>query len=509
MPGSKRNLKYDEYMNQLLGKTSDRLADIFASEYKFASAPGAMEIYVVEGEELFVTIRPDRRAQKVDKFNWLCSCEYSSTMQLPCRHSMLNRKNVWRLFKIPYSSISRAVKQLKQITDLEKFKSAQDVFNRISIEISDLRTRKFQAAITHLEKRCQYLRQGDATMPYRTPTVEPGIKVPPAQESKATSVAGKDTEKAGASEESDIGDEDAEEEVVAKPEVSPFNLRAKRVGRLKKNKKTRNPEKKLRQEGVSRCEVEKRSSSTPPLVELSSFLSTFEIRYIRHRVKKMDVTKRLPDSSCKPFRLSESLVRTALDTIEKVIPSHETMGLRSCQSATEVCWVINIDGVGVFTHTYKSWRCSLCGVCRIFAPTEGTVTPDAAEIAGKILSSWPCARVERFASDFTLEWTHVYCVRLIQRQRDRCLYQKVSHQILEQHYDHSTSAEDTGLDERQTHFTADAELRGRSNRTVCVHAVEHQLQALDMPRTGFLEKDYLLLRQHGYAVTPQHVGRTS
>ncbi|KAG6941596.1 hypothetical protein JG687_00019558, partial [Phytophthora cactorum] len=106
MPGSKRNVKYDEYMNQLLGKTSDRLADIFASEYKFASAPGAMEICVVEDEELFVTIRPDRRAQKVDKFNWLCSCEFSSTMQLPCRHSMLNRKNVWRLFKIPYSSIS-------------------------------------------------------------------------------------------------------------------------------------------------------------------------------------------------------------------------------------------------------------------------------------------------------------------------------------------------------------------------------------------------------------------
>ncbi|KAG6957080.1 hypothetical protein JG688_00011136 [Phytophthora aleatoria] len=89
----------------------------------------------------------------------------------------------------------------------------------------------------------------------------------------------------------------------------------------------------------------------------------------------MDVKKRLPDSSCKPFRLSESLVRTALDTIEKAIPSHETMGLRRCQSATEECWVINIDGVGVFTHTYKLWRCSLCGVCRIFAPTEGTVTP--------------------------------------------------------------------------------------------------------------------------------------
>ncbi|KAG3134195.1 hypothetical protein PC128_g26237 [Phytophthora cactorum] len=83
-------------------------------------------------------------------------------------------------------------------------------------------------------------------MPYCTPTVEPGIKVPPTQESKATSVAGKDTEKAGASEGSDIGDEDAEEEVVAKPEVSPLNRRAKRVGRPKKNKKKQTPRKEIK-----------------------------------------------------------------------------------------------------------------------------------------------------------------------------------------------------------------------------------------------------------------------
>ncbi|KAF1783625.1 Ulp1 protease family, C-terminal catalytic domain [Phytophthora cactorum] len=35
----------------------------------------------------------------------------------------------------------------------------------------------------------------------------------------------------------------------------------------------------------------------------------------------------------------------------------------------------------------------------------------AAEIADKALGSWPCARLEGFGSDFTLEWAHVYCVR--------------------------------------------------------------------------------------------------
>ncbi|KAG3140169.1 hypothetical protein PI124_g9504 [Phytophthora idaei] len=55
MPGSKRNHRYNGDSNQLLGMTNDWLADIFSSEYKFAAAQGAMDSYVVEDEELFVT----------------------------------------------------------------------------------------------------------------------------------------------------------------------------------------------------------------------------------------------------------------------------------------------------------------------------------------------------------------------------------------------------------------------------------------------------------------------
>ncbi|KAF1789452.1 hypothetical protein GQ600_1903 [Phytophthora cactorum] len=77
----------------------------------------------------------------------------------------------------------------------------------------------------------------------------------------------------------------------------------------------------------------------------------------------MTVEKRLPDSSCKPFRLSESVVRTALETIEKVIPLNEAMDLTNSQSASE-----DVDA------QFKD---------------DG-----AAEIAEKMLSSWPCARLE-------------------------------------------------------------------------------------------------------------------
>ncbi|KAG4241566.1 hypothetical protein PC116_g10512 [Phytophthora cactorum] len=106
MPGSKRNHNFNDGMNQLLGMSNDWLVDVFSSEYKFASAPGTMDSYVVEDDELFVTLRRDRRVHKVDKFNWLCSCELSSTVPLPCRHSMLYRKLVCGLFMILFASIS-------------------------------------------------------------------------------------------------------------------------------------------------------------------------------------------------------------------------------------------------------------------------------------------------------------------------------------------------------------------------------------------------------------------
>ncbi|KAF1789976.1 hypothetical protein GQ600_21617 [Phytophthora cactorum] len=48
------------------------------------------------------------------------------------------------------------------MSNLENFKSAQDAFNHISNELSDVPPRKSEAAIVNLEKWCQNLRQGDS-----------------------------------------------------------------------------------------------------------------------------------------------------------------------------------------------------------------------------------------------------------------------------------------------------------------------------------------------------------
>ncbi|KAF1789131.1 hypothetical protein GQ600_3769 [Phytophthora cactorum] len=300
------------------------------------------------------------------------------------------------------------------MSSLEKFKSAQAVFNRISDELSDLPTSKFQAAIINLEKWCQNLRQGDVamtsevTMPAsESPSGEPTLSLLHKNQRKTQ-----------------------RKMIRLKKSVQP---RARRVGRPKKDKKAENQMRNqgrkeynrgsklrnaVRGDDVVRVE-EFLKTSMPPLVELSSFITIFEIRYRGYRANKMTVEKRLPDSSCKPFRLSESVVRTALETIEKVIPLNEAMDLTNSQSASEECWVITIDGVGNFTHK-QIMAMHLAKVCTdgmscyswLVSSVDAQFKDDgAAEIAEKMLSSWPCARLEGFDSDFTLEWAHVYCVR--------------------------------------------------------------------------------------------------
>ncbi|KAG3065396.1 hypothetical protein PI124_g22377 [Phytophthora idaei] len=70
-----------------------------------------------------------------------------------------------------------------------------------------------------------------------SPNGESDIEVPPTQESNAGLTPDDKTDE---SNEPAIGDADGEEPAAAKPEISPFNPRAKRVGRPKKDKKAEN-----------------------------------------------------------------------------------------------------------------------------------------------------------------------------------------------------------------------------------------------------------------------------
>ncbi|KAE9314365.1 hypothetical protein PR003_g19264 [Phytophthora rubi] len=157
---------------------------MFLPEYKFAVDPVTIGSYDVEDEELFVALRRDGRSHRVDKFNWTCTCEFYTTMQLPCRHAMMYRKHVAGMLTIPWlraghldedllevdipiriSTGTDDRKSKKRMTERDKYKSVQNVFNRITSEMTELPEAKFQAALDGLDIWWGNLRQGDIELP--------------------------------------------------------------------------------------------------------------------------------------------------------------------------------------------------------------------------------------------------------------------------------------------------------------------------------------------------------
>ncbi|KAJ8522136.1 hypothetical protein ON010_g17730 [Phytophthora cinnamomi] len=68
-PGIKRSINYGEEMNQLLGMTSEWLADVVVKEYKFVTCVEAFNNCTIDDEVLFVTLRRGGQAHQVDKFD--------------------------------------------------------------------------------------------------------------------------------------------------------------------------------------------------------------------------------------------------------------------------------------------------------------------------------------------------------------------------------------------------------------------------------------------------------
>ncbi|KAE9297753.1 hypothetical protein PF001_g16258 [Phytophthora fragariae] len=306
---------------------------MFLLEYKFAVDPVTIGSYDVEDEELFVALRRDGRSHRVDKFNWTCTCELYTTMQLPCRHAMMYRKHVAGMLTIPYALVPERwlragtldlyllevnipiristgtddLKSKKRVTERDKYKSVQNVFNRITSEMTELPEAKFQAALDGLEIWWGNLRQGDIELPGPdkdskqitasdeglTPTQVTAHVQTDGLEEKDDKVhmqiekkkRGGGQKKMRASDQSAMNAANMETTF----DMGPFNPRAKRVGRPTKNRaaeqvnvskerkdyntgaKLRNA---LRGEDVVKVEGYLKTCK-PPLKELLSFFENF------------------------------------------------------------------------------------------------------------------------------------------------------------------------------------------------------------------------------------------
>jgi len=261
------------------------------------------------------------------------------------------------------------------MTEREKFKSAQNVFNRITAELTDLPDSKFQAALDTLESWWSGLRQGDVAMPANAGSARktdtavaesqatPDEEEPPIQITKST-VESDDDEKGNAVHVGTV--ENMPPKPSRKPQqkkMKPFNPR-KRNGRQRKDRATESAKisearkayrdgvklrNALRGDDVTSIE-EFIKSCEPPLKDVTSFINTLEVRKGKWKVDISCVEKRTPVFVTLSYRLQQSLVIEALSLIERRTPFGDAMDLTTPADPTEECWVVKIDGVGDVTQ---------------------------------------------------------------------------------------------------------------------------------------------------------------
>ncbi|EGZ26515.1 hypothetical protein PHYSODRAFT_320450 [Phytophthora sojae] len=164
MPGTLRDASYPEELNVALGMTTrwDNGATI--------------------------TVQSEENEYLLEKEGWVCDCEFSQTMKLPCRHAMVYRKVCGSPFIIPFSSISPrwfgqnriSQQELMEVenpfvaklykghpaasagslSEAEKYRRSQQTFGRISSELVRCDDTVFESAMKQIDKWWYDLRQG-------------------------------------------------------------------------------------------------------------------------------------------------------------------------------------------------------------------------------------------------------------------------------------------------------------------------------------------------------------
>ncbi|KAJ8535089.1 hypothetical protein ON010_g13649 [Phytophthora cinnamomi] len=327
-PGTQRNIKYEE-LNQFLGMTSLWLADVFMTEYKFGKEVDAKATYTMEDDDLWL------RVGVLD--------EELPALEIPLR----------------ISTGSDEVKRKKQMTEQDKYKSVQEVFNRITVELTDLPEEKFNSALENLESWWSKLHQGDTAMA----SSEGDVAMPASgtvgdsaeSELPPTQVAEReekdDQVHTTPGETSPTSTKKAKKSIKAFTERirhgRPRKDRAAAAAQIRQARNEYNKGVKLRNavRGDDVVDVEEFvKTRQPPLAELSSFINTFEVSHYKHAKKALSVEKRVCTPTIVPYRLPESMIREGLRLIECEAPFGDTMDLCSPPESSAECWVISRSG---------------------------------------------------------------------------------------------------------------------------------------------------------------------
>jgi hypothetical protein len=91
--GQNWNANFDEEMNSVLALSTHHVADEVLPQYLAAVNNFATYKFAFpEGENGQVVEVTGQKTHKVDLKDFSCTCEYATTMKLPCRHAMVYRK---------------------------------------------------------------------------------------------------------------------------------------------------------------------------------------------------------------------------------------------------------------------------------------------------------------------------------------------------------------------------------------------------------------------------------
>ncbi|ETM35673.1 hypothetical protein L914_17452 [Phytophthora nicotianae] len=94
IPGTLRDVAYTDEMNAVLGMTTRWVAEAIKSQFDVAMDSKIADSYAFRDNGAHVTVSRNGREYLLEKESWKCDCDFSQTMQLPCRHAWCTERRV-------------------------------------------------------------------------------------------------------------------------------------------------------------------------------------------------------------------------------------------------------------------------------------------------------------------------------------------------------------------------------------------------------------------------------
>ncbi|KAG3005877.1 hypothetical protein PC120_g17703 [Phytophthora cactorum] len=439
--------------------TTRWVAAAIKTQYDIAMDAGVANNYTFSDNGATITIKGGEREYLLEKDGLLCDCEFSQTMYLPCRHTMVYRKSCGNPFIIPFSSVApRCFGQCRlsqqelievatpfvanickahsqagggSLSEAEKYRHAQQSFGHISGELARFGDHEFESAMSQLDQWWYNLRNGQASIE-QPASSQNDDREHDGDSSEGGAGEGGTATDANSGQDTTLneGKADPNDESDDKPptQVAGPATRAAatsttpaRVPKIKLNGKVRR---------AGRSHLNRVAMKAKAALALKEYNNGMKLRAI---LRDNDVCGERPiqwrvDGDYVPdqvrFRLPESVVDTALNKLKGGLAHDEDIELDSDgdRAGVSEVYVVSIEKVGKFTREQLEamktlWTlqetCRKAVLCCTWINSAVMPALDdpvpASIVLGKIIECWPYTPLNGFG--FDLIYSDLVCFR--------------------------------------------------------------------------------------------------